>query len=366
MKLVGILQSIANGGSEKQLLLLSRSLSEMGWTTEIWTLAPPQQDGRMQQLMDEAKSAGVVVRLPKLGRLLGWLEVLFRLIMSRSTMTIWTWGLRAEVLGQIAAVLNRSLHLILTLRWAEENRIRKEAKIRSYLRAPIRGFISNSERARLMVEEHEGQKYPVRIVPNIFLRSDLKSSLALPEALPDVVDLAVVGHFRTKQKGYDIFPNLIRYVRKQGVNIRIHLAGRNDDGGEFLDELSGDEFRNSFNYYGVVKEMGVFLSSAQLYLSVSRSEGMSNALIEAMLLGLPAVATRTGDVGLAFKDREIVHVAEIDDVGSIGGRIVEAVRNWSETRKMAARGTQFCLSYSDPAKNAKAAKGAIEELSALV
>ncbi len=366
MKLVGVLQAIANGGSEKQLLLLSRSLSESGWSAEIWCLAPSEQDGRMQQLLDEAMASGVVVRWPKLGRHLGWLEVLFRLVLSRSTMTIWTWGLRAEVVGQIAAVLNRSLRLILTLRWAEENRIRKEAKIRSYLRAPIRGFISNSERARLMVEEHEGQKYPVRIVPNIFLRSDLKSPLALPDALPDVVDLAVVGHFRTKQKGYDIFPELIRYVRNQGVKIRIHLAGRNDDGGAFMDELENDEFTDAFRYHGVVTEMGAFLRSAQLYLSVSRSEGMSNALIEAMLFGLPAVATRTGDVGLTFKDREIVHVAEIDDVASIGGRIVEAIRNWPETRKMAARASEFCLTYSDPVKNAETAKEAIEELSALV
>ena len=361
-KLIAVCQSLRSGGAEKQLLLLCRELQQKQWDVEVWSLAAVEAEPRINGLIEEAQRAGVVVRRGRWANIVGALVVLIRLLAVRRSV-VWAWGFRAEVVTQLASLLNWRIRLVLSLRWAMEARIRRECQVRRWIGHRVRGFISNSKRSCRLVREMSEKDAAFYVVPNVIPPDERVEPVALPEEPPRPLKIAVVGHFRTWQKGYDLLPELIRNLKKRSVQVEIHLGGRNDDGGDFLADLQTEEFAGLFHYHGVVTDLQSFFNQSHLYLMISRAEGMSNSLMEAMQYGLPCISTEVGDVGDVFVDKAQLRVAPVDSIETITELIANAVKNWEKTRAMAIAGRRFCLEYSSQSTNVDLADKALQALS---
>ena len=79
------------------------------------------------------------------------------------------------------------------------------------------------------------------------------------------------------------------------------------DGGarqELEKVVQPEEWRNRVRFVGLVgrKEITSYYQSADIFVLPSYGEGMPNALLEAMAVGLPCVATRVGGIPEAVQD----------------------------------------------------------------
>ncbi len=94
------------------------------------------------------------------------------------------------------------------------------------------------------------------------------------------------------QKGYDVLLDALSRFDLPEFEFRVYGEGRDREMLQGLIRSHGLEGRVFLE--GVVHDLPQRLSGSDLFVLVSRAEGLSNALMEAMLCGLPCVVTAVG------------------------------------------------------------------------
>jgi len=115
----------------------------------------------------------------------------------------------------------------------------------------------------------------------------------LPVTGPLVVS---VGHLR-RIKGFDILLRIAAEVIRVNPTVTFAIAGRGNEPeyAEYLQQLSVQlGVTSAVVFLGDVEDVPTLLRAADLFCLPSRSEGLSNALLEAMACQLPCVASRVG------------------------------------------------------------------------
>src|SRR5262249_34122008 len=144
-------------------------------------------------------------------------------------------------------------------------------------------------------------------------------------------------------KGIDILVKAAGLVCKEFPNARFLLIGTlSSDGDEraFTEEVlrvkeAQGTSRNVIPV-GASDHVPEFLSLSDVYVSPSRSEGLSNSLLEAMRAGLPCVATNVGGNPEVVVDKLTGYLVPTEDPEALADRILELLRYADLRRSMGA------------------------------
>jgi glycosyltransferase involved in cell wall biosynthesis len=161
----------------------------------------------------------------------------------------------------------------------------------------------------------------------------LRRRLGLPETAPLVVS---VGHIRPV-KGFDILLQAAARV----PDATFAIAGDTHDEAHASDlkqQACAAGLGDRFVFLGPVQNVPALLYSSDVFCLLSRSEGMSNALLEAMACGLPCVATRVGGNPEVVRHGQTGYIVESGDSEAAAARIAELLRNPERARQMGAEG----------------------------
>ena len=176
--------------------------------------------------------------------------------------------------------------------------------------------------------------------PPIKREEGLRSTLGIPTHAPLIV---TVGNVRPV-KGIDILIEAAAKVVQQNPEAVFLVLGRISDG-EYFRQL-----QTMVQRLGVREKVRFVSESAQILSTLrasnvfclpSRSEGFSNALIEAMACELPCVATRVGGNAEAIEDGQSGYVVESEDSDAIADRILKLLRDPSMARTMGKTGRKI-------------------------
>jgi glycosyltransferase involved in cell wall biosynthesis len=80
------------------------------------------------------------------------------------------------------------------------------------------------------------------------------------------------------------------------------------------------------------------LKLSTLFCLLSRSEGFSNAILEAMATGLPCVVTKVGGNGEAVEEGRSGFLVNSEDAASAADRILTLLRNPQRAKQMGEAG----------------------------
>jgi glycosyltransferase involved in cell wall biosynthesis len=141
-------------------------------------------------------------------------------------------------------------------------------------------------------------------------------------------------------KGIDVLIRAAAIVCREFPHTNFVLAGWVEPGSyalhlENLAKSLGVE-RNIY-FPGRVKNVVALLKASDVFCLLSRSEGMSNALLEAMACGLPSVATTVGGNPEVLSE-ESGFLVKSEDHEEAGARILQLLRDASLRRRMGAAG----------------------------
>lgn len=100
----------------------------------------------------------------------------------------------------------------------------------------------------------------------------------------------------TPLKGIDTAIRTIAHLKKQYPQIRYLVVGDGDAVDPCRTLASDLNVAENVIFYGYQKDVRGYLSAMDLFLFPSRKEAMGIALVEAMEVGLPTVATRVGGI----------------------------------------------------------------------
>ncbi len=93
---------------------------------------------------------------------------------------------------------------------------------------------------------------------------------------------------------------------------------------------------------GFVDDIVPYLQSASVYIQSSRVEGVSQALLEAMACGLPAIATDVGGTRMIVEDRKNGWLIPSENLSALHAALHEAAHN-AETRMQLAQTALDCV-----------------------
>lgn len=157
----------------------------------------------------------------------------------------------------------------------------------------------------------------------------------------------------SQEKGIDVLLRAWAEVMKEERGLKLLIVGY----GSLESDLRGLShslgIAESVDFVGKVQNPSEYLNKTDLFILPSRSEGMSNALLEAMSYGIPCIATQVGGNGelLGGEDKEAPSGEYIiakngllvnpDDVNGLSKAISYFLRNREEREEMGRRSQTF-------------------------
>jgi asparagine synthase (glutamine-hydrolysing) len=349
-RVVFLQQALDGAGAEKQIVLSALALARHGYGAEIYTLAPGAPGARLGALIAEARAAGVVICEPANRR--RWLAASLaacRASLARDdSCVLWTWGHRADVIAHVA--LRGLAPRLGSLRSAGAEFVRRRAWWSRLADASCAGYISNT---RLNIEQLAEFLPGVRAKSRV-LRNAVEPAVldAGPVALPETIarlEIVMLGNVRVAVKGYDFAVEMMRRLRAEGRAVRLRIAGLPIEADRLAACIAAAGVGDAVEFVGPVEDPLPFLRSAHVFLLFSRLEGMPNALLEAMALGLPCISARVGDVAAFTQDGVHLRQIGVGDVEGACAAVRDALENWTDFRAMGPAARQLIAAEFSPA-----------------
>jgi L-malate glycosyltransferase len=163
----------------------------------------------------------------------------------------------------------------------------------------------------------------------------LKAKIGLPDGAPVV---ATVANIR-RVKGLDTLLQAAAIVKQDVPNVRFVLAGGCLEREHFNDLQSivrEAGMEENVIFLGHFSEVFALLKLTNVFCLLSRSEGFSNAILEAMASGLPCVATRVGGNAEAIDDGRNGFLLAPEDAAAAAQRLTVLLKNPAEARRIGA------------------------------
>jgi glycosyltransferase involved in cell wall biosynthesis len=165
--------------------------------------------------------------------------------------------------------------------------------------------------------------------------------------LPELQNRLVVGTVGSLMpvKAADIFVKVAARVLEQLPETRfIHVGD-----GPLRNEIKGLAQRlkidNSLFFLGQRQNVPELLAAMDVFVLTSQSEGMSNAVMEAMAAGLPCVVTDAGDCRQLVRDGETGFVVPIGDEEKLADRIALLLRDEESRKHMGLEGREHVKTF---------------------
>lgn len=168
--------------------------------------------------------------------------------------------------------------------------------------------------------------------------------------------IATVGHVR-KVKGFDILIRAAAAVRHEFPNAVFLVIGdvaEQDHYRELMELSRSLQLEDTVRFIGSSESIFSILKLCDVFYLPSRSEGFSNALVEAMACGLPCVATRVGGNEEAVVDGKTGFLVPSEEPGVAAEKITALLRDPAHARRMGRAGREQVESkFSDDAMMAQ-------------
>jgi glycosyltransferase involved in cell wall biosynthesis len=152
--------------------------------------------------------------------------------------------------------------------------------------------------------------------------------------------VTTVGNIR-RVKGHDVFIKAAAAVVQQFPKAFFSIAGDVLEPEYFIElqALVQDlNLANHLRFDGGISNLRQYLAAADIFVLPSRSEGFSNAIVEAMAASLPVVATDVGGNAEAVKDGISGFLVPSEDPGALSAAMIRLLADPLQARAMGAAG----------------------------
>ncbi|HMA11976.1 MAG TPA: glycosyltransferase family 4 protein [Steroidobacteraceae bacterium] len=291
MRVAYIINSVEGGGAASPVPAVTRVLRDRGATVRVFALT--RRDGRALPAMAEA-GLDPLVRAGGLHDHVAAMRWLARETQAWGATHLWTSLTRATLLGLILGP-RRGLPVFCWQHAAflkTGNRVLLRA-----LQSRANTWIADSTcvatltRTRLGVDDSRLITWPI-------FAADPSAPVARPWKRGEPLRLGSLGRLHPV-KGYGVLIEALRLLQQGGfrapVPFTVTLAGEGALRGQ-LESAARAAGLTNIDMPGFVEQPREFLAGLHLYLQPSRSEGFCIAAHEAMVAGLPVLASAVGEM----------------------------------------------------------------------
>ena len=179
-------------------------------------------------------------------------------------------------------------------------------------------------------------------VQTIYNGLDLAAWSALPKPAKATGQtlITTVGNIR-RVKGHDILIKAAASIVSRFPNVSFSIGGEVLDPDYFAELqtlIQNLNLSGHFHFAGGITRLREHLSAADIFVLPSRSEGFSNAIVEAMAASLPVVATNVGGNAEAVKDGISGLLVAPEDPEALSAAIADLLSDPTRAKAMGTAG----------------------------
>jgi glycosyltransferase involved in cell wall biosynthesis len=328
LRLVAYSDATSFGGAEQVLATLLASLDP---SFEIAVLAVDEAVGEAISSSREGATLHLVPWVENkwhVGPMLRHIRAVRALRPDIFQANLWTTS-RGQY-GVLAALLAPRVRTVVVEQAPLPTNSRLQRFTKRRLSKRLAAHVSVGERSARRVEEAVG-------LPAGSVRTIYNGVPDLPvEPLPRLAEGPVIGSLGrlSPEKAYDVAIRALREV----PGATLVLVG---DGAERvrLEELAGElGVAERVEFAGWTDEPRRYLAGFDVFVLSSHSEAFPLAILEAMLAGLPVVATDVGSVREAVQDGETGYLVPANDHQALAERIRDVLADPERARRLGANG----------------------------
>lgn len=142
------------------------------------------------------------------------------------------------------------------------------------------------------------------------------------------------------EKGLDVLLEAWKQVVSQTSAARLVLVGDGPERGALERQARESALSGSLVFAGQVRDVRPFLQHGDLFVLPSRSEGLPNALLQAMSVGLPCIASRVGGVQELITDGVNGRLVEPEDPRALAEALRQLLSDQEEAGRLGAAARQ--------------------------
>ncbi len=159
--------------------------------------------------------------------------------------------------------------------------------------------------------------------------------------------LLLVGMGRlVPAKGFDLLVRALPVILEAVPSARLLLVGDGPDRSPLEAQARALGVVERLVLAGAQAQAVPFLSAADLLVAPSRNEGLGKALVEAMALGLPVVATRVGGIPTVVADGETGRLVAPNDPPALARAVNELLKDPGLRQRMGDAGRRRAEQFS--------------------
>lgn len=301
MRIAYVIKSMEVGGSQTHLTQVLRLLDRQRFEPVLYCLSGEGV------LLDSVRMLGISVKTPAASLRFRGLALLARVGVIATALrrdrvdVVHNYLLRANLVGSLAARLARVPVVLSSKRGCHERRGFElvSAKIANALSHRV---MVNADAVRDFVHANEGcPREKMTVIPSgvdterfrPLPGAGFKARLGLPEEAPLV---GIVTRMRVR-KGVEEFIRAIGRVRQTHPTAQAVIVGEVDPDESLHALIRALGLESHLHLLGRRSDMPEVLSAFDVFVLSSHDEGMSNAILEAMAMEKPVVATDVGGTG---------------------------------------------------------------------
>ncbi len=250
----------------------------------------------------------------------------------------------ATVVGGAAAWLAGTPKRLACFRDMGFWRTRSQTMLLRLIYSLMTGFLANAVCVRDNFAEHVGlEKNTVQVVYN----GIDPSRLPWIEHTGPTLHIGIVGNLNRRVKRTDLFLRAAGKVGRKHPQVTWHVLGDGCFRDEFEALAKAEGIGDHTIFTGNIDRVTEYLATLQVGVLCSDSEGFSNALLEYMLCGCAAVATRVGGNTEAIEDGVSGLLVPPDNVEALADALLKLVEDVSLRQKLAmtARSVASCFNW---------------------
>ncbi|MEO8601642.1 MAG: glycosyltransferase [bacterium] len=334
------------GGSQTHLLQVLRLLDRTRFEPLLCCLTGKGS------LLETARATGATVISGGLGglkspRAMTALARLARFMRREQLDVVHNYLLRANVVGTLAARAARVPVVLTSKRGCHERRGLElaGARLSNHLADcvttnanAVRAFVHDNERCPLekMVVIPSGIDSD-RFAP--LPPGDYKQRLGMPADAPVV---GIVTRMRVR-KGVEEFLRAMAEVRRRHPAAHAVIVGEVSLDAELAAMVAASGLGDHLHLLGRRADMPEVLSAFDLFVLSSHDEGMSNAILEAMAMRQPVVATDVGGTGEVVQEGRTGYLVPPRDAAALAAAIGRVLDDPAGARLMGVRGREVVV-----------------------
>lgn len=167
---------------------------------------------------------------------------------------------------------------------------------------------------REFLEKYEIRKELLVYRPNPIRISELIEEIERKENHDGTLRIGFAARLRKEQKRVHLLPQIIEECKKRHLNVEFNIAGEGDGAEELLDCISKHRLEHMVHMLGWIPpvKMPEFWMEQDIYLNISDFEGMSLAMLEAMLCGAVPVVTDVSGVSDVIEEGKNGYVIPVN------------------------------------------------------